>query len=92
MKAIESGLLPLYELLRATAKKAHVLDGLSNVSLLSIGHLCDDDCITVFDKRNLRVYKQGQLVLKGVRKWTNGLWDVIFKPQQHHANIIIHKD
>ena len=34
-------------------------------SLLSIGQLCDDDCIVVFDKKKLYVYKQEQLILQG---------------------------
>lgn len=56
MSTIESGILPLHGLLSNTAKKANVLDGLNNASLLSIGQLCDDDCIAVFNKRYLHIF------------------------------------
>ena len=57
MKTIESGILPLHKILSDKAQTGNVIDGLNNASLLSIGQLCDDDCIAVFDKRNLRIFK-----------------------------------
>ena len=53
-----------------------MLEGLSNASLLSIGQLCDDDCVAVFDKGHLRIFKQGILILKGQRNLIDGLWDI----------------
>ena len=90
MGAIKSGILPLHDLLSTTVKQASVLEGLSNASLLSIGQLCDDNCIAIFDKQNLHVFKNGQCIVKGIRNWTNGLWDINIKKEEH-ANIIIRK-
>ena len=67
MKTIESGVLPLHSLLSLKAKNAHVLEGLSNASLLSVGQICDDKCITVFDKRYLNIYKHGMMIILGKR-------------------------
>ena len=47
MKTIESGTLPLHHLLLSAAKQCNVLEGLNNVSLLSIGQLCNNECIAV---------------------------------------------
>ena len=92
MKTIEYGTLPLHHSLSTTAKQGNVLKGLNNASLLSIGQLCDDECIAVFDKRHLHVYKHGTLILKGNRNWTDGLWDVEIKSQQQQLNVIVRKD
>ena len=53
VQATQSGLLPLHHSLSATAKTAHVLDGMTNSSLISIGQLCDDDCVAILDKQRL---------------------------------------
>ena len=94
LRAIENDLLPLHYLLSEHAKKAHILEGLSYVSLLSIGKLCDDDCVAVFDKTHLCIYKQGILIIKGQRNWTDGLWDINIKPirPQQSVNVITRKD
>ena len=66
MHAIQSGILPLHEFLSKEAKQASVLEGLSNTSLLSIRQLCDDDCIVIFDKKNMHVFKKGQCIMRGI--------------------------
>jgi hypothetical protein len=77
---------------------------MTNSSLISLGQLCDDDCIAVLDKRRLQVYKNNECVLKGNRNPTDGLWDIpISLPTQssnltalnttkHQLNAIIRKD
>ena len=55
MKTLETGILPLNNFLSTMAKTGNVLAGLTNSSLLSIGQLCDDDCIAVFSKFKLCV-------------------------------------
>ncbi len=76
LTASHSGLLPFQQNLSTKAKTAHVLDGLTNSSLISIGQLCDDDCIAVLDKRKLQVFKNSERVLEGTRNPTDGLWDI----------------
>jgi hypothetical protein len=56
--------------------KAHVLDGITNSSLISLGQLCDDDCIEFFTKQKMHVYKNKMCVLSGTRNHTDSLWDI----------------
>ena len=46
MRTIETGYLPLHKLISTYATNANILEGLRNVLLLSIGKLCDYNCIT----------------------------------------------
>ena len=51
------GQLPFTNALSPTAKESLVYPELKNASLLSIGQLCDDDCIALFHKKFLWVLK-----------------------------------
>ena len=70
-----------------------VYSQLNNESLLSIGQLCDNDCVAIFEKHKLSIIKNGQLIMKGTRNWPDRLWDVPF-PQdtEHNINYIIPRD
>ena len=101
IKATHSGHLPLRAYnLAPTATRAHVFPHLRNASLLSLGQLCDDGCIAVFDKDKLEVFKDGTIVITGTRNQTDGLWDVNLNPPPPDptphpipsANAIIRKD
>ena len=92
MKILEIGIFPLNNVLLKMAKTGNVLSGLTNSSLLSIGQLCDDDCLAVFSKYKLRIYKQGRLILTGTCNWTDGLWDVVLSQCQQSVNVIIRCD
>ena len=70
-----SGKLPLSNL-SEDSKKAHILPGLKNSSLLSLGQLCDDGCIVHLTKTTIHVFKNDILVLSGIRNSRDGLWDV----------------
>jgi hypothetical protein len=74
--ASQAGLLPLHPSLSDKAATAHVLDGITNSSLISLGQLCDDNCIAVFTKHNMHVYKDKLCVLTGTRNQRDGLWDI----------------
>jgi hypothetical protein len=77
IQATHAGQLPLHSSLSKTATTtAHILDGMTNSSLISIGQLCDDDCVAVLDKRNLQVFKRNACVLSGTRNKIDGLWDI----------------
>ena len=82
----------MHVLLSNASKMASVLEGLSNASLLSIGKLCDDDCIAVCDIRHLRIFKKGVLIIQDIRNWTDGLWDVNIQQQHEDLNMIIWRD
>ena len=96
IQAHKKGLLPLPKVLSATARSAHAFRGLTNASLISIGKLCDDGCVAVFDKLDLRIFKKNQLILTGKRNMTDGLWDIHltrnFEPIVESVNMIIQKD
>ena len=62
--------------LSETARRAHVFNGLNNASLISIGRLCDDNCIAVFDRKELNIYKNNKKVIQGTRNYRDGLWDI----------------
>ena len=62
--------------LSARAKKAHVLDGITNASLLSIGQLCNDNCVAILDKKKIEIFKDNNPVVTGTRNPTDGLWDI----------------
>jgi hypothetical protein len=85
------------------AQKAHILAGITNSSLISIGQLCDDNCIAVLDKHKIQVYKRNTCILTGTRNTADGLWDIPIphslssQSYQHNHpnqqyNAIIHKD
>ena len=64
-----------------TSTQAHILPGLKNPSLLSLGQLCDDGCIVHLTKSTIHVFKNEILVLSGIRNPNDGLWDMPL-PQQ----------
>ena len=55
------------------ATEANIIPTLTD-PLVSIGQLCNHDCIAVFRKHNATVYHEGQAILHGQRNYTNGLW------------------
>ena len=98
--ATETGQLAIHPSITSIASKVQVLPQLKNSSLISIGQLCDDGCVAIFDKRLLHIFKNNLLVLKGHRNLIDGLWDVPLKkfsmsqtnqPLQV-LNVIIHKN
>ena len=92
MRSIEAGTTALHNLLSLKSKQAKILEGMNNALLLLIRQLCDNDCVVVFNKRYLHVYKQEIIVVKGTCNWYDGLWDVHVNPQQQQANVIIRKE
>ena len=76
IKAIAKGILPLHPSL---FPKALIYPQLHNESLLSIGQLCDEGCVAIFDKATLRILKNGKVILTGNRNLRDGLWDIPFK-------------
>ena len=69
------GHLPLPQSLNQSTTLAKVLPALRNTSLLSIGQLCDDHCIAIFQKNKFDVIKNNKIVLTGPRNFQDGLWD-----------------
>ena len=58
-----------------TATKAHILPELNPHSLVSIGILCDHDCMATFTKHTVTIHHHNQPILTGPRL-PNGLWSL----------------
>jgi len=91
------GTLPLSPLLSSTAQSAFVLDDLRTGTLVSLAQLCDDDCIAIFDKYEVKILKHNEIIITGARMH-NGLWSIpiheppVRPPQTHQANGILRLD
>jgi hypothetical protein len=96
--------IPLAKELSATAKEGHIFPDLQSGSLVSIGQLCVDNCITLFAKSEMAVVKDGAVIIRGPCDTANGLWSSIplnpspspqpyaqpsTKPRTHSANGVI---
>ena len=88
----QQGELTESKYLSTTAKKVHIHDEIKNVSLISIGQLCDDGCEAKFDKQKLVVTKNKDVVMKGTRNVSDGLWDIKLDNKKPVINAIVRKD
>ena len=66
------GQLPLSPYLSTNAEEAFALDSLKTGTLVSLAKLCDDDCIAIFDKYQVKIVKDGYIIIQGARM-PNGL-------------------
>ena len=57
------------------ASEVLIFPHLKNESLLSLGQLCDDNCIVIFTKEKIFVTKMGKCLFQGHRNKEDGLWD-----------------
>jgi hypothetical protein len=82
-------------MLSTKAQSAYVLNKLQTGTLISLGQLCDDDCIAIFNKYKVRIIKQNEVIITG-KRMTNGLWSIPIKhttnPQVLQANGILRLD
>jgi hypothetical protein len=85
------GTLPLSPLLSDTAQSAFVLDQLCTGTLVSLSQLCDDDCIAIFTKFNVKIVKKDVVIITGIRA-PNGLWKIPLATTTHQANGILRLD
>jgi hypothetical protein len=67
-----------------TAKKAHVIPGLSTSSLLSVGQLVDADFSVTFDKTKVQILHKKAKILEGQRNLINGLWTLDLQGNTPH--------
>ena len=70
-----------------TARTAHVLPQLDPHSLVSIGVLCDHDCIATFDKKSVQIHRHNKQILHGIRL-PNGLWSLPLHSPKEQANAL----
>ena len=72
----KKGQLPLSPNLTKAAKTAQILPQLASSSLISLGQLCDDDCIVLLHKKVLLAIKNKEVILQGIRNPIDQLWDI----------------
>jgi hypothetical protein len=71
--------------LNAAASKAHVLPGMANHSLLSVGQLCNEGYIVTFKHASVTVCNsQKSQILSGPRDLDTGLWCINLKQTNNH--------
>ena len=76
LKTTHQATIPLAPQLKAPATTGNILHGLKSGTLISIGKLCDDDCIALFTKYHVHIVKNGEVIIKGKRDFNNGLWQI----------------
>ena len=82
-----TGTIPIDETLSSKATKSMILPELKSASLISMGQLCDDDCLVILSKKKLAVVKNNKIVLQGTRNKKDDLWDIpIYKKNITEAN------
>ena len=95
VQATHKATINLHANLSRPASEVLIFPHLTNESLLSIGQLCDDNCIIIFTKTNFFVTKNGRFLFQGSRNKQDGLWDLhgsTQTPIPPQANYIISKD
>ena len=55
------------------AQSANIFNDIITGYLISMGQLCDDDCIAIFTKFDKNVLKHNQVIITNLRERTNGL-------------------
>jgi hypothetical protein len=72
--------------LNAAASKAHVLPGMANHSLLSVGQLCDEGYIVTFKQASVTICNsEKSQILNGPRDLNTGLWRINLKHTNNHT-------
>ena len=54
-----------FDNLSSSATNALVYPDITNSSLLSIGQLCDNDCVALFHKHYVKILKDGKVIITG---------------------------
>jgi hypothetical protein len=71
--------------LSQATRRAHILPGLAQQSLLSVGQICDSGCSVTFTASNVMVTNGGSTILRGKRDKQSNLWSVLlnYTPPLH---------
>jgi hypothetical protein len=76
--------------LPAGARQAHLFQNLAH-PLLSISQLCDQGCTATFDALQVRIERDGQLILHGQRDPTTNLWAIPLLPTKAPTSHLMDK-
>ena len=91
------GQLQLSLALTPQAQQTYVLDDLKTGTLISLGKICDDECIALFTKYGIKMIKNHHVIITGKREdnilWTIPLYSVHPQPVRLlQANGIVQLD
>ena len=75
MSPTKKAILNLSHKLTPKDRVAFSFDNLQSGTLISIGKLCDDNCIAIFSKYDVQIIKHNEIIIKG-RRTNNGLWKI----------------
>ena len=95
VQASHKATINLHKKISKKASEVLIFPYLRNESLISIGQLCDDDCIIIFTKRKFFVKKNGHCLFQGMRNKHDGVWDLKqtrAATQRKNMNYIISKN
>ena len=82
IKTTQRATIPLAKELSEQAKTGHIFDHLKSCSLISIGQLCNNDCVALFTKYHVNIFKNGQCIIGGQQNQSNGLWNIPLAPKE----------
>ena len=73
--------VPLVKEFSKKAQHSYIFNDIKNCSLISIGQLCDDDCLALFSKYHLQIIKSNKVIITG-KIGITGLWIIPLIQQQ----------
>jgi hypothetical protein len=82
IETTKRAIVPLSPKLSEQAKLGHIFDDLQSGSIISLGQLCDDNCVTLFTQYDVKIYKNGQVIIVRKRNPANGLWNIPLAPKE----------
>jgi hypothetical protein len=86
MESTHTAALNIPELNKA-ASIAHVLPGMANHSLLSVGKLCNEGYTVTFRNKSVTICNSQELqILKGTRDLDTGLWRINLRKKSNNHN------
>ena len=71
----KKAILPLSNELNEKARVAYSFDNFKCGSLISIGQLCDDDCVAIFTKYDVQIIGRNEILIRG-KQTDNVLWNI----------------
>ena len=84
-----SGELPNLPSISKKYKTAQICPDNKNATLISMGRLCDDDCMAIMDKHKAVVYKNNTPIIKAPRCLTTGIYLVNLDNPLAMSNAVI---
>ena len=72
--------LKLSNKISSKVQSAHIFNDITTGYLISMRQLCDDSCISIFTKFDVKILKHNQVIITGLRDHTNVLWNIPLDP------------